>query len=410
MAQPDLKAIRDAVPTSRHGSMLFDMVRDHLGGRAHVETAAGGAQRLLFARERPGSEVILPWPVAGHSAKGRLSVVFPPPDDDRPRPGRAPNLRGLGPGEIVVHDGATHVTVTYGADGRAIEMAAHDPGGWAAAVAALGSGGARPVELFAGYIAVLDFARHGPGRLHLPVPLPGGVDGAWLTGLAALREALFDEQVPPAARWAVADGYEGTALAWGTTREEALEAWRAEVARRRPRPAPAVEPEDPEDDLFESSGDEFRARFTLRAPPSDVPQPDPTPENTPAAIVPLRPPPETAPPAGCWAPLLDRFGNLTYAAVRHRPDGFWIVGPGAAERVDLDDVERLIAEAPRPPWPDASPEVEAPRPPANYDLAWYARDGDAFRYAGGSRGEAFTPASLDGGFVHDLVGRLRYLA
>jgi len=76
MAQPDLKAIRDAVPTSRHGSMLFDMVRDHLGGRAHVETAAGGAQRLLFARERPGSEVILPWPVAGHSAKGRLSVVF----------------------------------------------------------------------------------------------------------------------------------------------------------------------------------------------------------------------------------------------------------------------------------------------------------------------------------------------
>jgi len=60
--------------------------------------------------------------------------------------------------------------------------------------------------------------------------------------------------------------------------------------------------------------------------------------------------------------------------------------------------------------PDASPEIEATRPPANYDLVWYGRDGDALRYAGGSRGEAFSPAFLDGGFVHDLVGRLRYLA
>jgi len=161
--------------------------------------------------------------------------------------------------------------------------------------------------------------------------------------------------------------------------------------------------------LFEGAEDEFRAQFTLRAPASDVPWPDPTPGNTPAAIVPLRPPPETAPPAGCWTPLLDRFGNLTYAVVRRQTDGFLIVGPGAAERVDLADVKRLVAEAARPPWPDA-PEFEATRPKANYDLAWYAMDGDAFRYAGGSRGEAFTPASLDGGFVHDLVGRLRYLS
>jgi hypothetical protein len=49
---------------------------------------------------------------------------------------------------------------------------------------------AMPAELVSEYVAGLDVARHGPGRVHVPVPLPGGVAGVWNCGLHALREAV----------------------------------------------------------------------------------------------------------------------------------------------------------------------------------------------------------------------------
>jgi hypothetical protein len=46
---------------------------------------------------------------------------------------------------------------------------------------------------------------------------------------------LFEGTVPTTARWLAADGFAGTALGWGATRQEAEAAWQAEVGRVRPK-------------------------------------------------------------------------------------------------------------------------------------------------------------------------------
>ena len=78
--------------------------------------------------------------------------------------------------------------------------------------------------------------RHGPGRVYLPAPLPGGVRGTWGCGLYAVREACFADGGPAAPGFMAADGWTGRALARGATREAALDAWRVEVAEVRPFP------------------------------------------------------------------------------------------------------------------------------------------------------------------------------
>ncbi len=68
------------------------------------------------------------------------------------------------------------------------------------------------------------------------------MQNAWNCGLFAIRDALFDGRIPPEARGAVADGHEGTVIAWGVTREDAIPAWRAERLRARPSPPKPAEP------------------------------------------------------------------------------------------------------------------------------------------------------------------------
>jgi hypothetical protein len=117
-----VNALRDALHTRRHGEMLFDMVVDHLGDVAWVETMNGETTRTLYRRESAGSPWILPWPLLTLTLVGTddprspvkiLPLNYDTSDLPPPRPGRAPNLRGLGPGSVTVHDGPEYVTVSY---------------------------------------------------------------------------------------------------------------------------------------------------------------------------------------------------------------------------------------------------------------------------------------------------------
>ncbi len=71
-----------------------------------------------------------------------------------------------------------------------------DPAAFAALLPALARGTASRLELLAEYVASLDVARHGPARVICHVPRPGGIEGMFLAGRAAIREALFAGRVP----------------------------------------------------------------------------------------------------------------------------------------------------------------------------------------------------------------------
>ena len=419
------EAIRDTIHTVRHAKMLFEMVADLLGERCLIETAEGGRRRFLFVREESGADRIVPWPLVSLRIGGRLSTVAllwaPPgtPEEPPPRPGRVPRLRGLGPGEVIIHDGAQFVTVTYGADGRWVETSkGKEPAELTGAVSAVAKGTGPRVELLANYVASLDVARHGPGRIQLPVPLPGCA-GIWQRGLSAIRVALFDDRIPSAARWIVADGWAGTALAWGTTRDEALEAWRADVERNQPRPPRSGQSRPATEDSVERRGewpDEVTIEMKLSAPPSDIPQPDPLPENTPAVLIPLEPPPRAAPPWGSWTRLLGRFGTTVPAALRREADGFTLVGDRLAESIDLDDLDARLDAVALPPMPPAPAGRDAHRRRAKSLVVIYtfvdpATGVPMTPYASQtSRGPAFDPATLDGDDLRWKVVRGRRLA
>jgi len=176
-AEPDplgltepVRVIRETLFTRRHAEMLFDQVTDLLGEEAWIETRNAGTQRSVYRREAPGAQTITPWPVLKLGLGGRLSTVIPlmgppgAPAEPPPRPGRAPRLRGLGPGEILIHDGSRSVTVTYGEDGRWFETTrSGDLETLAAVVPALAHKSAQPVELLADFVAGLDPRKSGPG-------------------------------------------------------------------------------------------------------------------------------------------------------------------------------------------------------------------------------------------------------
>jgi len=352
-----VRAIRDAVPTRRHAEMLFDMVVDILGEESWIETANGGAIRTLFRREAAGSLHVVPWPLLSVSRGGRdgpspLPTGVPGVFEEPPkRPGPAPRLRGLGPGELNVHDGPHRATVTYGGDGRWFETCrSASPEALSGVVPALAARTATPVELVADYVASLDPGRHGPGRVFLPVPLPGGARGAWNCGLFAIREALFDGGDPGASGFMAADGWTGRARACGATREAALSAWREEVARVRPFP---VKPKPPPEPLPEPSVEHgvteggFYFRGTLRGPSSDVPRVEPEVENSPAAVLPVGGRPGVPAPVGIWTRLVGCYGTVVPVALRWEPEGFTLIGDRLLDGLDLLELEERLAAADR---------------------------------------------------------------
>ncbi len=363
-----VRAIRGALPTSRHAGMLFDMVAGGLGGDAVLETVAGRTVRTLYRVETSGSDPLVPWPALRLGTKGRLGVVVPivGPAEVPPRPGKPPALRNLGPAEIEIHDGPQRITVTYGDDGRWFETSrSASVDAFAGVVAALSKTSAHAVDLLAEYVEGIDLGRCGPGRVLYPVPLPGGVASVWNPGLWAIREALFEGRLPEASGWAVADGFVGRALAWGASREEALEAWRAEVRRVRPEPAKSEPLPDSEKDGIEPfdagpHGIGFTAR--IRGPKADVEWPEPTLENTPAVVIPLASGSSAPNSWGSWVRLLGRHGTTLPALVRQDPGGFTLVGHALADAVDLDAIDERL---------DAVPETHMPPPPPGYERPDY---------------------------------------
>lgn len=364
-------ALRDAVPTRAHAEMLFGQVVDLLGDAASVESWNGESTRTLYRREAPGSRWVLPWPLLSVTRGGRegpspiLTAIPGVYLEPKVRPGPAPRVRGLGPGQIEIHDGPHRIAVTYGADGRWFECSCSDAKeALAGIVPALAARNAAAVELVASFVAALDVARHGPGRVHLPVPLPGGAQGVWNCGLFAIRDALFAGRVPPDARWVAADGWTGRALAWGATREAAIDAWRGELARVRPFPEKPKAPEEPlpepsVEQTFEDGRFSFRA--TLRGPSSDVPSVEPTLENSPAAVLPLGELPASLPSLGMWTRLVGSRGAVHFAALRRDRDGFTMVGDRVLDTIPHGELDARLDAADRE-W-DARPIPQFERPP-----------------------------------------------
>jgi len=185
-----------------------------------------------------------------------------------------------------------------------------------------------------------------------------------------MRVALWEGRVPPEARFVVADGFDGSALAWGDTRDGALEAWESEVREVKPKPPgwkpeperelPDLDPEPPR--RIEDADGKLRAfstgTMTLTAPQvGELAWPMPLPRFTPAVLLPIPAAPEHIPghlAAGGfdrWVPLVGEFGDVGFGLLRRDgDDGFTMIGDGGLDLVD--DLAGLEAEL------DASDERE----------------------------------------------------
>ncbi len=370
MRTPEMRALAAAVPTSRHASMLVDAVVDLLGARAFVDTANDGNRRRVYERDADNSDWVIPWPAVEVFLGGRLWHATdpiqlrdtPPPP---PRERRVPRLRNLGFGDLRVGEAESAIELRYAETGVLQENCGNASPAAPPALASIAPARpGSPLEQVAERIAALDRAQRGPGRVRLPVPTPDGVPGAWAIGLISTRDALFDGRVPPGARWVAADGWAGTAFGHGATRDEALERWLAEV--RRVRPGPAVpDPDEPPTEtsleVVEERPDRVRFAGALAGTPDGVPRPELVPENTPAVLIALAPPPDWPPPFGAWMRLLDEYGRTEWVALRHDPDGFTLVGGELLGRSDLarldqqlDAADRAAAhklEVPEGEWP-----------------------------------------------------------
>jgi hypothetical protein len=277
------------------------------------------------------------------------------------------------------------------------------------------------VEIVASFAAGLDVARHGPGRVHIPQPVPGGVRGVWHCGLFAIREALFRDRVPRAARWVAADGWTGAAVAWGSTRDAAVDAWKAEVARVRPfpeKPKPPAEPPpraplrkiEPENPfgpkpLFgHDEGEVFSIGGTIHGPVSDVPWVEPTLETTPAVLIPLGDLPSSKPSIGAWIWLVGSRGATVPAALRFEDGGFTLVGDRLLEVLDLDTLEKRLMTAnwEAAPRPELPPDFPYARPQTDSHLRTYRlvdeKTGKPVEAVvlGQSWSKGFRPIGLDG--------------
>ena len=421
-------AIRDAIPTRAHAEMLFGMVADLLGEEAWVETCKGETARTLYRREAPGSKWLVPWPllrVARGGPEGPAPVRTAIPgvyEEPKVRPGPAPKIRGLGPGQVSIHDGPQHASLSYGGDGRWFEcsVSSAPQEALAGVVAALAGRTASPPEIVASFVAGLDPGRHGPGRVHLPVALPHGVQGVWNCGLFAVRDALFEGRVPAGARWIAADGWTGRAIAYGPTRDAAIGAWRAELARVRPFPE---KPQAALQDLPESTieqhfdGESLSMHATLRGPSSDVPWVEPALANSPVAMFPIDDVPPRPSPLGGWTRLVDGYGGLRLAAIRGGPRGFTLAGDEVLGVLTTDLDARLDAadrawDAQPVPVFDRPPGFPEP-PPTDCSVRTYRFVDDRTHapvtptVSGAERRRGFDARGLDGEHVRGQVVRMR---
>jgi hypothetical protein len=443
------------VPTSRHAEILFGLLVDLLGDQGVVSTANDGTLRKLYRRDAVDPRWIVPWPVAQLSMRGRIGLVSAAFDvetgeevaEPKLPAGKASKLRGLTPGQIDLFDGAASISVVYGDDGRFRETSLNDltQCRLAEIAEAVASKRGPAAELIASCVAMLDPGRHGPGRVRMPVPMPGGPERVWIAGLLAARRALYAGTVPADARYVVADGVAGSAVASGATLEAATSAFFAAVAKAPPAPSeerhtawddydddgnllqrgrplrpgepPPWEESAPLAKSWEAEDPSERAILAfsgeMRGPKADDPMPEVTAATVPYAVIPLAGSPTVPPPLGRWERTISAKGATAHVARLVGPEGFLQVGERVLWRADprtlddlLDSVDVLggVGLAARSA---ASPFARFVRFRASTYRWADARDGVPahFEPAGGASGPRFDGADLDGDLEASLVRR-----
>ena len=323
-------------------------------------------------------------------------------------------------GDLVLREGPCHYTLRY--DERGIVCGAQTCGGdlfWAARAphrmplaidASARPPEARPLtlrcrddlehEMSADRIAAMLLVTDQPERIRmrvwLPVPVPGGAELVPNVALPAMRRALAD-RVPPGARIVVADGFAGTALAFGECLEDAMAAWQVALWRHKPGSAiatPEVAPPDPPtavpapreptdgDNVHRLGRDVERIElgkhtFAFGPPASSVPLPALVPGNTPAAriVIDRDPPPVlvgwSAAGFDRWVRVLGGAGAVGFVLVREHADRVVLVGEGVLDIVDPEEIDAGIDEILATQveemresvraWPEFAASVEAPR-------------------------------------------------
>jgi hypothetical protein len=404
-------AVRRSVPTMDHAVRLVAAVRDQLGDRAWADPAGGTRVERLHRLAEHGDGWVAPTPIVElvHGRDGEITLATfvqgdeaaaaQPPGGASPAPAAArPQLRPRGPtmhsGTLTFAEGPSNYFLRYDEEGLfkdcvqtggdiftalhhgderppAIDPLARPPTLPPPSLlcrADLDPEG-HPVEDFARKVIALDPAARAPALVRLPVPVPVGAGGVWQVGLLALRRALFAGSVSADAGFAVADGMEGTAIAWGSTLEDALRTWSGELFRAKPKPPLPPEPAPPPTDLHEPADGPrtFRdadgkvkgfstGKVTLSFGGGDgeppLPWPAAVPDKMPAAAIPIPPlphRPESFARAGftAWVRTVGQHGHVRHALARRDPDGtsFTLIGEGVLDLVDPDALDAELARA-----------------------------------------------------------------
>lgn len=406
-------AIRSTVPTRWHAMRLGEALLGALGTRAFRDPSEPDGALAVFLRCPEDEDLLVAQPILTLS-KGPGServlmtlenpnAVLPEEAPDGWKPGDAPywpvrlkmQLRPRGPemcsGKLTLAEGRSEFGLEYdegGVMGSATETAG-DVFTWGRRSTTspyLVDTLARPPpvpplsiflspELAEGGVAVDVLAAllaRGAApercrlRVHLPVPTPHGAAGVRHVGMLALRRIVFSGDIPLEARWAVADGLEGKAVAWGATSAEALARFRDEAFRKKPRsPAAAtVEADDPPPAAAPPpSGPSKEQRedgtvvvstgvvtVSIPAVPPRFPWPRPVPANCPALLVPLPEPPQ--PPAALAAAgftrvarTLGEMGDVGHVFVRQDRTGFTAIGEHLADLIDVATLDHELERA-----------------------------------------------------------------
>lgn len=384
-----IQAIRRSLPRTVDAVRLFEGVELRLGDGAARDFWAFPNERALLVRDRDRPGWWLPHRLVyldldRHVPPEPKSPLddwppLPPIDDEKLLPLAAPappaRLRiDLGPAYfegLFDERGRIHQTVSTCGDtfcSRGNEPFVLDPHARPPQAPPLPllvrddlDPSGHPVDEVADWVAALRPEEADRGRVWVPVPTPGGVTGSWTRGLWNLRLAAWHGQLDPgAAGWAVADAFNGAAVATGPTFDEAVAAWRALVARVQPLPpvereVELPEPTEPSEPTSEYDPETGVSRSSLRIvwfPPVTMTWPEPRPENVPAVAVPIEAAPEVpaALAARGYARVLRLFGDYGesgFAFVRDRPDGYDVIGDSAAEAIDPETLDAELDELDR---------------------------------------------------------------
>jgi hypothetical protein len=457
MAQPDPTPLQRAfdrlsgvLDTKDAARSFFEGYLAALGSRAVVDTFNEGAIVWVHRRAAASSDVLPQATVRWTKAQTADRL-----------------LEG-----IEIADGRQRLTLLYDDLGRIADRSRNDlHPGRLTELARVVAGAKDELQACVAFVAGLGDEQHGPGRVHYPLPMPGGVECAWHTGLTACRRALFDGRVGPEARFVVADGLAGTAVGAGATREAALAAYAAEVARSFPEPRreihtatddyddegnlirrgevppqflgpaapseastflgqpelpwqpeeereswrgeaePGAVPPLPAPEVDPVTGRVDLGSFVLRGPTSDAPPLPRRPECLPHVVIPLEASPDEPPPRGRWFRLLGGLGVTRHVARIEERDGFLLIGADLLGLLEWKGLRAALdrLDAADPPY-QGVPQYERY---VRYEARQYrwrpatATRSEGLAPAGGSRGPRFDAGTLDGDLLQAMVHRHR---